>query len=39
MPDPDPVLSTDHRYNYLLDNGSVADPSTGLNFLFALTIK
>jgi hypothetical protein len=39
MPDPDPVLSHDHRYNYLLDNGSVPDPTTGLNFLFALTIK
>ena len=39
MPDPDPVLSHDHRYNYLLDNGSAPDPTTGLNFLFALTIK
>jgi hypothetical protein len=39
MPDPDPELAQDHRYNYLLNNASVPNPATGLNVLFPLTIR
>ena len=35
MPDPDPKLAVDHRYNYLLNNEGVPNPATGYNVLFS----
>ena len=35
MPDPNPVLAMDHRYNYLLNNAGVPNTTTGYNVLFS----
>lgn len=35
MPDPNPALATDRRYNYLLNNAGVPNTTTGYNVLFS----
>jgi len=35
MPDRDPKLAADHRYNYLLNNEGVPNTTTGYNVLFS----
>ena len=35
MPDPNPVLAMDHRYNYLLNNAGVPNTTTGYNVIFS----
>jgi len=35
MPDPDPTLAMDHRYNYMLNNEGVPNTASGYNVLFS----
>ncbi len=35
MPDPNPMLAIDHRYNYLLNNAGVPNTTTGYNVIFS----